>query len=142
MGALALVFAGLQLAVPHGWHAIRFDPKLATCDPAALAVVGTQQPRLTSRGWVLPKPGQVLVFVEEDHVNKPIGDLRRPAHFRIRWGHFTPLAGCCNSPAAPAQMIWFRQNSRYLGFIVYAGRNVPARTRAATQRLLDSLRVS
>jgi hypothetical protein len=44
-------------------------------------------------------------------------------------------------PAARGQTIWFRQDGRYLGFIVYAGADVSATTRAKTARLLDSLRV-
>ena len=141
MGTLALVFVGLQLALPHGWHGLTFNPKLATCDPATLAVVGTEMPRLTSKGWALPRHDQVLVFVEEDHVNKPVGDLRRPAHFHVKWGHFDRLEGCCGLPGARGQTIWFRQDGRYLGFIVYAGRGVSAATRAKTEHLLDSLRV-
>ena len=141
MGLVALVFVGLQLALPHGWHSLTMNPKLANCDPMTLAVVGTQQPRLTSKGWVRPGRGQVLVFVEEDHVNKPYGNLRRPAHFDIHWGHFDRLEGCCGLPAMRGQTIWFRQDGRYLGFIVYAGRDVSAKTRVATQRLLDSLSV-
>ncbi|HEY2327304.1 MAG TPA: hypothetical protein VGH52_07455 [Gaiellaceae bacterium] len=141
MGALALVFVGLQLVLPRGWQGLTMNPKLATCDPATLAVVGTQTPHLTNNGWALPAPGQVLVFVEEDHANKPYGNMHRPARFQIRWGHFDRLEGCCGLPAARGQTIWFRQNGRYLGFIVYAGRNVSAKTRAATQRLLDSLHV-
>lgn len=141
MGLVALAFVGLQLALPHGWDGLTMNPKLATCDPMTLAVVGTAQPRITSNGWVHPGPGQVLVFVEEDHVNKPVGNLRRPARFDIHWGHFDRLEGCCGLPAMRGQTIWFRQDGRYLGFIVYAGRDVSAKTRAATQRLLDSLRV-
>ncbi|HEX5450537.1 MAG TPA: hypothetical protein VFW85_10830 [Gaiellaceae bacterium] len=142
MGALALVFVGLQLALPHGWHGLTTNPKLATCDPMTLAVVGTRQPRITSSGWVRPAAGQVLVFVEEDHVNKPYGNLRRPERFRIHWDHFDRLEGCCGLPAMRGQTIWFRQGGRYLGFIVYAGRGVSTKTRAATQRLLDSFRVT
>jgi hypothetical protein len=141
VGTLALVFVGLQLALPHGWHGLTLNPKLATCDPATLAVVGTNTPNLTSRGWSLPRHGQMLVFVEEDHLNKPYGSLRRPAHFHVTWGHFDRLEGCCGLPAVRGQTIWFRQNGRYLGFIVYAGRGVSAATRAKTEHLLDSLQV-
>jgi hypothetical protein len=141
MGTLALVFVGLQLALPHGWHGLTFDPKLATCDPATLAVIGTQTPRLNANGWVLPRRGQVLVFVEENHALPPYSNLNRPARFQIAWGNFDRLEGCCGLPAARGQTIWFRQRGRKLGFIVYAGRNVSAVTRAKTQRLLDSLRL-
>jgi hypothetical protein len=141
MGVLALVFVGLQLMLPHGWHGLTFDPKLATCDPSTVAVVGTEPPDLTSKGWRLPRRGQVLVFVEEDHLNKPYGNLRRPVRFSVKWGHFDRLEGCCGLPGARGQTIWFRQRGRYLGFIVYAGRDVTAETRAKTQCLLDSLRV-
>lgn len=140
--AAAIAVAGLHLVLPHGWHGLTFDPRTSACDPATVAVIGTAEPRVTSAGWALPRRGQVLVFLEVDHVNKPVGDLRRPRHFRIPWGRFRRLEGCCNLPAARGAPLWFRERGRYLGFIVFAGRDVPGRTRAQTQRLLDSLRVS
>jgi hypothetical protein len=140
--AAFLTVAGLQLTLPAGWHGMTFDPRLSTCDPSTLAVAGTATPRIGSKGWTLPGRGQVLVFVEEDHVNKPVGDLRRPARFHIPWTRLQRLEGCCGLPAARGATIWFRQRRRYLGFLVYAGPGVSSATRHATQRLLDSLVVS
>lgn len=137
--AALLTVAGLQLTLPAGWHGTTFDPRLSTCDPNTLAVVGTAVPRVRSSGWARPGRGQVLVFLEEDHVNKPVGDLRRPTRFHIRWTRFQRLEGCCGLPAARGATIWFRQRRRYLGFLVYAGPGVSTKTRRATERLLDSL---
>jgi hypothetical protein len=137
--AAVLAVAGLQLTLPAGWHGVTFDPRLSACDPNTLAVVGTAPPRVGSNGWARPGRGQVLVFVEEDHVNKPVGDLRRPARFQIPWTRFQRLEGCCGLPAERGATIWFRQRRRYLGFLVYAGPGVSTATRRATEQLLDSL---
>jgi len=74
----AALVTSLLLAVPHGWHELRTSPTLqAGCDPVTLLVVGSQPPVLGREGWRRPGRGQVLVFVEEDHVNKPVGPLKR-----------------------------------------------------------------
>jgi hypothetical protein len=140
--AAALAVAGLQLTLPAGWHGRTFDPKLAVCDPATLMVAGTTEPRVNAKGdWAVPRRGQVLVFVEEDHVNTPTGNLRRPRRFHLPWSRFTRHEGCCGLPAARGAIVWFRERRRLLGFVVVAGPGVSAETRAQTERLLDSLRV-
>ena len=138
----AALAASLVLAVPHGWHMIRANPALkASCDPVELMVVGSHQTQLGKDGWRAPGRGEVLVFVEEDHVNKPIGPLRRPRHFRVPWRHLKPLEGCCGTPGSRGWVKWFRERGHVLGFLVFAGQDVPAARRHATERMLDSLRL-
>jgi len=138
----AALVASLVLAVPHGWHALRANPALkASCDPVELMIVGSQRPRLGAHGWRAPGPGQVLVFVEVDHVNKPVGALRRPRHFRVPWQHLQPLEGCCGTPGSRGWITWFRERGHVLGFIVFAGPSVSAARQRATERMLDSLRL-
>jgi hypothetical protein len=106
-------------------------------------VVGSAPIGIGSRSgeWLAPKRGQVLVFVEVDHVNKPVGPLRRPRHFHVPWSHLQPLEGCCDTPAAPGVTFWFRQHGHLLGYLVFAGPGTTAATRRATERMLDSLQV-
>jgi hypothetical protein len=146
--ALALVLAftpvhthGVTLDVPTGWHVVHAAP--GYCDPQQLLVVSSAPIRHTKSGnMTAPTRRQVLVTVLEDHVNKPVGDLRRPRHFAIDWQTTREIAPCCGSPDGPASMHWFRQGGRYLGFIVYNGRGVPTARRAATEHMLDSLRLA
>jgi hypothetical protein len=143
--ALALAFTpvhthGVTLDVPTGWHVARAAP--GYCDPQQLLIVSSAPISHTKSGNIAaPSRGQVLVTVLEDHVNKPVGDLRRPRHFAIDWQTTREIVPCCGSPDGPASMHWFRQRGRYLGFIVYIGRDVPAGRRAATEHMLDSLRL-
>jgi hypothetical protein len=138
----ASLVASLVLAVPHGWHTIRASPAVkASCDPVQLMVVGSRRPRLGKEGWRAPGSGQVLVFVEDDHVNKPTGALRRPRHFRVPWQHLQPLEGCCGTPGSRGWVTWFRMRRHLLGFIVFAGRGMSVARQHATERMLDSLRL-
>ena len=137
----AALVTSLLLAVPHGWHELRMSPTLkAGCDPLTLLVVGSRPPVLGPGGWRRPGRGQVLVFVEEDHVNKPVGPLKRPRHFRLPWSHLDSLEGCCGTPGGPGYIVWFRQRGHFLGYLVFAGPGTTAATRRATERMLDSLR--
>lgn len=138
----AALVASLVLTVPHGWHTIRATPSLkGSCDPVELMVVGSQQPRLGPNAWRAPGGGQVLVFVEEDHVNSAVGALRRPRHFRVPWRHLQPLEGCCGTPGSRGWVTWFPERGHLLGFIVFAGPGVSAGRQRATERMLDSLRL-
>ena len=141
MFSAALVTA-LVLAVPHGWHTLRMNPKLkATCDPVTLMVVGTERPVLGDEGWRVPRRGQVLVFVEVDHTNRPSGPMRRPRDFHVPWRHLSTLEGCCGLPSGAGWAFWFRERGHLLGYVVVAGPGTTAATRRATERMLDSLRV-
>ena len=136
----AALVSALVLAVPHGWHTVKVNPKLrAACDPVTLMVVGSARPTLGRDGWRAPARGQVLVFVEVDHVNKPHGPMRRPHHFHVPWSHLQPLEGCCGTPGTRGTTFWFREHGHLLGYIVFAGRGTSAATRRATERMLDSL---
>jgi hypothetical protein len=132
----------LLLSLPHGWHEWRADPHVrSTCDPVLLLVAGSERPRLDRAGWRAPRRVLVLVFVEVDHVNHPVGPLPRPRRFHVPWSHLQPLAGCCGTPASRGWVTWFRQGRQVLGYLVFAGPGVSAGRRAATERMLDSLRV-
>ena len=133
---------GVRLSLPAGWHARALDPRLSTCDPVTLVVANSESIRLEHGHWAAPARGQMLMLLLEDHVNKPEGDLRRPARFHVRWNRLTQLSACCQLPALPASMRYFREHGRHLGFIVFPGHHVSAATRRTTERLLDSLRVS
>jgi hypothetical protein len=76
-------------------------------------------------------------------VDRPVGDLRRPAHFRLDWSSTRRLEpdGFCGNPSTPAVMRYVKVAGRYIGFIVYPGPGVSAATRAQTLALLDSVRV-
>jgi hypothetical protein len=91
--------------------------------------------------WIAPGPGQVLVFIDDDHVNKPAGALRRPRHFQVPWRHLQPLEGCCGTPDWRGWVTWFRIRRQLLGFIVFAGPGVSATRQHATEQMLDSLRL-
>lgn len=92
-----------------------------------------------------PGRGQVVVLLLEDRlrVDRPVGDLRRPARFSVTWQRLTPLtpARFCGDPGVPAYFRYFRIRGRYLGFIVYPGRQIGQHVRANTLAVMDSLRV-
>ena len=117
---------GLSVRVPAGWHGAAAADD---CDP-------TERLRLSS-----PR-GRVVVLVLEDHVNKPVGDLRRPARFHVAWDRLTRLEGCCRTPSGPGYLRWFKERGRLLGFLVHPRGSPPALVRAQTDALLDSLRVA
>jgi len=138
----AALLTSLLLAVPHGWHELRTSAALrASCDPVTLLVVGSETPVLGRDGWRRPRRGQVLVFVEEDHVNKPAGPLKRPRHFRVPWSRLPQLEGCCGTPGGAGFMVWFRERGHLIGYLVFAGPGTTDATRRATERMLDSLRL-
>jgi hypothetical protein len=130
---------GVTVDVPVGWHTAHGR---GDCDPEQLLVVSSEPIRRTQTGrFARPSPGHVLVFVLEDHAVKPVGDLRRPHHFKIAWHTTRGLEPCCGEPDGPASMHWFRQHGRYLGFVVFMRGDVPAARRATTEHVLDSLRL-
>jgi len=141
--ALAIGFTpihthGVTLDMPVGWH-VAHDAH-GYCDPQRLLVVSSGPIRHAKNGNIAaPARGDVIVAVLEDHAFKPAGDLRRPSHFAIRWNSTREIAPCCGTPDGPASMHWFKQDGRYIGFIVYIGRGVPAARRAATEHMVDSL---
>jgi hypothetical protein len=135
--------AGATLGVPPGWSGmVAATPR---CDPERLLVVSSAPIRV-GRGGALAAPvdGQVLVVLLEDRyrVDRPVGDLRRPAHFTVTWDHLTGLKGACDAPSGPAFMRYFRAHGRYIGFIVFPGAHLGPATRARTLQVMDSLRVS
>ena len=132
---------GVTVDVPAGWHVTRAAP--GYCDPERLLVVSSAAIRSAKNGNIAaPARGQVIVAVLEDHAYKPAGDLRRPRHFAIDWQSTREIAPCCGTPDGPASMHWFKEGGRYIGFIVYIGRGVTASHRAATERMVDGLRLS
>jgi hypothetical protein len=139
-----VTYAGVLLRVPAGWYAVAAPTP--TCDPERLLAVSSAplRPYEGHRGFELPRrAGSVLVFVLEDRLreDRPVGDLRRPTHFTVDWGHLRRLEPCCQSPTAPAFLRYVKQQGRYVGFVVYPVGTIDAATRAETLRLLDSLRV-
>jgi hypothetical protein len=104
-----VIAAALSLAVPSGWHVAR---DTSDCDPVEHLEISSAPIRHTKVGELAgPARGQVLVLVMEDHVNKPVGPLRRPVHFRVPWGHLQRLEGCCGTPSSPGALLWFRQRA-------------------------------
>jgi hypothetical protein len=137
-------YAGVSLRVPAGWYAA--SAPTPTCDPERLLAVSSAplRPYEAHRGFALPRrPGSVLVFVLEDRLreDRPAGDLRRPTHFTVDWGHLRRLEPCCQSPTAPAFLRYVKQSGRYVGFVVYPVGTIDPTTRSETLGLLDSLRV-
>lgn len=114
------------MRVPAGWRAAAASDD---CDP-------TERLRIVSPG------GRVVVLVLEDHVNRPTGDLRRPARFHVAWNRLSRLEGCCETPGGPGWLRWFRQRGRLVGVLVHPRGAPPAEVRAQTDALLDSLRVA
>jgi hypothetical protein len=139
-----ITFAGVSLRVPSGWYAAAAPTP--DCDPERLIAVSSAplRPSESHRGFALPRrSGAVLVFVLEDRLraDRPVGDLRRPAHFAVDWGELRRLEPCCESPNAPSFLRYVKQQGRYVGFVVYPVGHVSASIRAQTQRLLDSLTI-
>ena len=116
---------GLSLRLPAGW---RGGAASDDCDPVLRLRVSS--PR-----------GDVVVYLLEDRVNAPAGDLRRPARFAVGWSRLERLEGCCETPGGPGWLRWFRQRGRLLGFLVHPRGSPRAAVRAQTDALLDSLRV-
>ena len=137
--------AGTTLQVPAGWHAA--VARTPSCDPERLIAVSSAPLRISGSGRIaVPHRGQVVILLLEDRYaqDRPIGDLRRPAHFAIAWNRLVRRdpRGFCGSPNAPASMRYFKTHGRYLGFIVYPGATIGPRTRATTLAVMDSLRVT
>jgi hypothetical protein len=137
--------SGVDLAVPTGWHAT--VAKTPECDPERLIVASSGPLRVSATGRVAsPHPGEVTVLLLEDRQvqDRPIGDLRRPRHFKVDWESLRTLSpdGYCGNPRGRAAMHYFKIHRRYLGFIVYPGSKVGTVTRAKTLALMDSLRVT
>lgn len=135
--------AGVSLRIPAGWQAE--TAKVVTCDPERLIVASSRPIRIgPNAGLPSPHAGAVLVVLLEDRYrqDRPPGNLHRPRHFVVTWHHLTHIKPSCGLPASPAYMRYFKTHGRYLGFIVYPGGAVTAKTRAATLRLMDSLRLN
>jgi hypothetical protein len=86
----------------------------------------------------------VLVVLLEDRYSqdRPVGDLHRPQHFSVSCNHLAQIKPSCGLPASPASMHFVKTHGRYLGFIIYPGSAVDAKTREATVTLMDSLHVN
>ncbi|HEU5361940.1 MAG TPA: hypothetical protein VFU56_01305 [Gaiellaceae bacterium] len=143
-GGSVVSFAGVSVRVPPGWHGAAAPTP--SCDPERLIAVSSAplRPFEGHRGFALPRhPGDVLVFVLEVQMreDRPVGNLRRPRHFAVDWTHLRRLEPCCEAPTAPAYLRYVRQQGRYIGFIVYPIGRVGPATRAATERLVDSLTI-
>jgi hypothetical protein len=142
-GRIVLV-AGVSIHVPAGWYAA--PAPTPTCDPMRLLAVSSAplRPYEAHRGVALPRhSGQVLVFVLEVRVreDRPVGDLRRPAHFTVDWDNMRRLEPCCGSPTAPSYLRYVKLQNRYVGFVVYPVGRISTTTRSETLRLLDSLTI-
>jgi hypothetical protein len=134
--------SGVSLRVPGGWHTTL--AKAPWCDPERLVTASSGQLRISRSGTLAPpRAHQVLVLLLEDHLrrDRPSGNLRRPVHFSVSWNRLVHLKGGCGLPNAAAYMRYFKAHGRYLGFIIYPGPAVAARTKAETLSVLDSLRV-
>ncbi|MGH2887063.1 MAG: hypothetical protein ACRDPA_30955, partial [Solirubrobacteraceae bacterium] len=117
------------------------------CDPERLIVISSRRLRVSASGQIAHhRPSEVVVVLLEDQwaQDRPSGDLRRPARFRIAWHRLANLKQnrCSGLPNSPASMHYFKTRGRYIGFIVYPGAQIHARLRAQTQSIMDSLRVS
>ena len=139
-----MLVAGVSVRVPAGWYAA--TAPTPGCDPMRLIAVSSAplRPHGARGGFALPRhSGQVLVFVLEDRLreDRPVGDLRRPAHFTVDWDSLRRLEPCCESPTAPSYLRYVKQEGRYVGFVVYPIGRIGAKTRSETLRLLDSLTI-
>lgn len=134
-----------MLRIPSGWHAA--VAKTPACDPERLIVASSAPLRISADGQVAaPRTGQVVMLLLEDRYiqDRPTGNLRRPARFKIAWNNLVNLegsGGVCGNPNAPAAIHYFKTHGRYLGFIIYPGGTISPRTRADTLAVMDSLRV-
>jgi hypothetical protein len=135
--------AGVTLHVPVAWHAA--VARTPTCDPERL-IVASSAPIRTNRTARLASPpsGQVLILLLEDRYrqDRPVGNLRRPAHFVVAWRRLVHLKPSCGLPNAPAYMRYFKTHTRYIGFIVYPTGRINAEVRADTLAIMDSLLVT
>jgi hypothetical protein len=136
---------GVALRLPTRWQAA--VSRTPGCDPERLIVASSEPLRIGASGRVAsPASRAVIVLLLEDRQlqDRPSGDLRLPSHFQIDWNDLRTLEpdGFCGNPKGPAAMHYFKTHSRYLGYIVYPGRNVGPRVRAQTVALMDSLRVT
>lgn len=135
--------AGVNLQIPAGWQAQVSETP--ACDPERLIVASSTRMRIGLNGQ-LPSPaaGTVLVVLLEDRYrqDRPVGDLQRPRHFSVSWNHLTHVKPSCGLPTSPAYMHYIKTHGRYLGFIVYPGTPVGAKTREATITLMNSLHVT
>jgi hypothetical protein len=137
--------SGVRLTIPVGWQAS--TSKSTICDPQRLLVASSAPIHFRSGGHLsAPAPRQVLVLVMEDRYvqDRPPGDLRRPNHFAVAWNQLRHLDGgsACGLPDAPAYLRYFKTHGRYIGFIVFPGRQVSSSTRAKTLVVMDSIRVN
>lgn len=137
--------SGVHLTIPVGWQAS--TSKGTICDPQRLLVASSASIHFRSGGHLsAPAPGQVLVLVMEDRYvqDRPAGDLRRPNHFAVSWDQLRHLDGgsACDLPDSPAYLRYFKTHGRYIGFIVFPGRQVSSSTRAKTLVVMDSIRVN
>jgi hypothetical protein len=137
--------AGATLSVPADWHAA--VSRTPTCDPERLIVASTERLRIGAGARVAsPTSRGVIVLLLEDRQvqDRPSGDLRLPKHFQIDWHSLRTLEpdGFCGNPKGPAAMHYFKTHGRYLGYIVYPGKNVDERVRRQTLALMDSLQVT
>lgn len=135
--------AGVSLQLPAGWQAQ--TRKTPACDPERLIVASSTPLHIGRNGRLLSPPaGAVLVVLLEDRYrqDRPVGDLRRPRHFSVTWNHLAHIKPSCGLPASPAYMRYVKTRSRCLGFIVYPGGVVGAKTREATVTLMNSLHVN
>jgi hypothetical protein len=145
MSGRTISTTGVTLRVPPGWHAA--VSRTPACDPERLIVASSEPLRISASGRVA-SPGRrgvtVLLLEDRQVQDRPAGDLRLPRHFQLDWSSLRTLApdGYCGNPTGPAALHYFKTHGRYLGYIVYPGRNVGLRGRAQTLALMDSLRVT
>ena len=136
---------GLTLQVPAGWHAA--ISRTPACDPERLIIASSKPLRISGNGHAAsPTTGAMIVLLLEDLQvqDRPSGDLRPQHHFQIDWTSVRTLEpdGFCGNQKGPAAIHYFKMHDRYLGYIVYPGRNVSRRVRTQTLVLMDSLRVT
>jgi hypothetical protein len=145
MSGRTISTTGVTLQVPTGWYAA--VSRTPACDPERLIVASSERLQISASGRVAsPTSRAVIVLLLEDRQvqDRPSGDLRVPSHFRIDWNSLRTLApdGYCGNPKGAAAMHYFKMHGRYLGYIVYPGRNVGLRVRTQTLALMDSLRLA
>jgi hypothetical protein len=145
MSGRTISTTGVTLRVPTGWHAA--VSRTPACDPERLIVASSEPLRISASGRVA-SPGRravtVLLLEDRQVQDRPSGYLRVPSHFQIDWNSMRTLApdGYCGNPKGAAAMHYFKTHGRYLGYIVYPGRNVGLRVQTQTLALMDSLRVT
>lgn len=139
--AHVIATAGVSLQIPSGWQAR--VAKTPACDPERLIVASSPIHNQPHGALAAPRPAAVLVVLLQDRYpqDRPVGDLQRPRRFSVTWTRLSHLESCCGLPDAPAYMRYVKIRGRYLGFIVFPGSAIGAKTRAATLTLMNSLRV-